>query len=232
MYNSITLFVAAYNKQEYIYDVLVKIYLATKNVEIDHEIIVINDGSSDNTLQEIKRFINDYRLENLILKNNEINFGLAKNFSDAVEMSTKTFIRLINGDDAEELDFHIKILKLVGEKDLIIPYYTNIFGRSKIRNIISSLFTLIMNVSSGNHIRYYNGAPVFKVNHLKKIFPLPLGMTYSAEIVVKLLQDKVSYLEVPTEAYSKGASSALSIQNFIYAFKSILRIVISRRKKQ
>lgn len=230
MNKSITLFVAAYNKQKYIYGVLEKIYRAAKAAEIDYEIIIINDCSADKTEQEVIKFLNEHPDENITLINNEENLGLAKNFAKSVELSKKKYLRLINGDDSESLDFHIKILKLVGAIDLIIPYYTEISGRSKARNLISGFFTKVINLVSGNKLLYYNGAPIMKVSDLKKISPMPLGMTYSSELLVKLVKMDINFIQIPTKAVSRGKSNAINIHNIVIALGAIYRILIGRFK--
>ena len=61
----------------------------------DYELILINDGSEDNTLSEMKK----YESENIIVINNEENKGLGASRNIGVKIAKGEFIIYLDGDD-------------------------------------------------------------------------------------------------------------------------------------
>jgi len=71
---SISLIVPALNEEKVIQKVLEDIYSITKDSFNTFEIIAINDGSSDATLELMKTFAEKHKDINII--NNKVNIGL------------------------------------------------------------------------------------------------------------------------------------------------------------
>ena len=54
----ISVIIAAYNAEEYLSETLDSIFLQTMN-DSEYEVIIINDGSSDSTLDILKRLVQE-----------------------------------------------------------------------------------------------------------------------------------------------------------------------------
>lgn len=96
----ITCVILTYNKFKYIYSAL-------KSVMIQNypsiELIVSDDGSEKFPRQDIKKFIEKYRSENLkkvLIIRNEVNLGTVKNFNNAILHSKGEYIIALASDDA------------------------------------------------------------------------------------------------------------------------------------
>lgn len=88
---------ATYNGEKYIYDQLLSIYNQTRIVD---EVVICDDCSTDNTVEIIRNFINEYKLNSTwhlyINKNNK---GYVKNFIDCAIMTTGDVVFYSDQDD-------------------------------------------------------------------------------------------------------------------------------------
>lgn len=75
--------------------------------EIDLEVIVVNDASTDNTYEIVKKYIDQYS-DKLIYINNKENKGISYNSNRAFEKSSGQFIALIGDDDEWTDEFKLK----------------------------------------------------------------------------------------------------------------------------
>ena len=72
------------------------------------------------------------------------------------------YYRLICGDDVEPIDIARRLLRRIGEADIIVPYFTAIEGRPLHRHVISRVYTWLVNRASGYNLHYYNGCPIYR----------------------------------------------------------------------
>lgn len=87
---------------------------------LDDEYIIVNDGSTDNTLEEIAKF-HDPRIK---LISNEQNLGLASSSNIAINKARGKYIMRVDADDALLPEFHISFYYMYSEitKGAIVVY--------------------------------------------------------------------------------------------------------------
>lgn len=151
---NVTIVLATYNGQKYIKEQLDSLVRQTYPV---HEIIVADDKSTDNTMDIIKEYVQNYSNINWIVYQNEINIGWRSNFIKAIKKSEGDLIFLSDQDDIWEND---KIAKMVDAFNLtqdaeviacnLQPIYET--GGTKINNIT---------------IKKYGRAKIQKVDNVK-----------------------------------------------------------------
>ena len=97
---SVSIAMTTYNGAKYLTDQLYSIYVQTYDID---ELIICDDGSSDNTEAVVSTFINQKRLENKwhYFKNNE-NMGPMKNFIHCAKMCAGDIIFYSDQDDIWE----------------------------------------------------------------------------------------------------------------------------------
>ena len=114
-----SIIIAAYNIETYIRRCIISIINQTLK---DIEIIVVNDGSTDNTLGIIKEL---YKLDNRIIIVNQENKGLIEARKSGLNIAKGEYILFVDGDDwiDNELLAHY-IMKIEEESgDLLISEY-------------------------------------------------------------------------------------------------------------
>jgi hypothetical protein len=105
--------------------------------------------------------------------------------------------------------------------DIIIPVPRNPEVRTTVRQIISRLFTYIVNKISPTNIPYYNGLSVHKTSLLRNITIQTDSFGFQAEIIVRLLRAGATYKVVGTTISERktGSSKAFTIKNILEVAK-------------
>lgn len=96
---SVSVAMATYNGEKYIEEQLLSIIFQTESVD---EIIISDDGSSDQTLLIIERFIKEYPSSNIKLFTDNERHGFNGNFEHAVSLCSGDIIFLCDQDDVWE----------------------------------------------------------------------------------------------------------------------------------
>ena len=205
----ITFFVPTLNEEKHILTVLNNLKKLSDSMHKYIEVIIIDDASIDSTKQKIHNFINSSD-SNLIFYQfieNSSTLGLAKNFKTSINLAIGKQFRLINGDNSEPYDSLHLIVNESERFDVTIPYYKTIINRKLSRTIISKMFTLVVNLITRKNLHYYNGAPLYKTEILKKVTFFSNGMSYSAEVLVRFLKLSKNYREVEVIGFDNDSSS-------------------------
>lgn len=142
----------------------------------DFEFIIINDGSTDDTLNKI----NDYATQdNRIIVIDQSNTGLTKSLNKAIKISRGIFIARMDSDDISiknRFSFQIKFLEsnqdyaLIGsnvikidkngneiEKNKTLYSYEDIYNRFKIANCIAHGSVMFNKKLLGDTLKYDEG---------------------------------------------------------------------------
>lgn len=226
----LTLFVSLYNEEEYIASTLDTLRGTLVELDLTYEIIVIDDVSKDGSVEVVRRYIKDHPDDNILLRVNERNLGLAQNYLDAAFMGKGKYYRLICGDNSEPAESLKELFKHIGETDILIPNYVVNEGKSSYRMFLSHAYTKIINTISGNNIRYYNGLAVHLRYNVLRWHPNTRGFGFQADIICMLLAQGFTYKEIPMTGidHEEKKSTALNARNILSVFHSIVDIFIRR----
>ncbi len=226
----LTIFISCYNEAEYIIATIETVIDAARTAEVSHEILVIDDGSRDNSRQLVADYIASHPAENLVLRANRVNKGLAQNYMDGAFLGRGKYYRLICGDNAEPRESILAVFKAIGQADIIIPYYTSSEGKGLRRRMISNTYTGIVNFLTGNRLHYYNGLAVHLRYNVMRWHPNTRGFGFQADILCLLIDLGFSYLEVPviTVEQRRGGSNALTLRNFLSVGHTLFEIANRR----
>lgn len=121
----LTISIAAYNVSEYIETTLQSL-VTSKYIDL-LEIIVVNDGSKDNTLEIIEKYEMDYPGSVIVIDKENGGYGTTVNAS--IEKATGKYFRILDGDDwvdTNEFDRFIEKLSKT-DTDLILTNYTKVY---------------------------------------------------------------------------------------------------------
>lgn len=226
----ISFFVPCLNEQENISRTLDEIIAAVESTSLTYEIIVVDDKSEDLTKQTVKEYIEKNKERPIFLRENKVNLGLGRNFVDVSFVSRGEYYMSISGDNADSKESILKILKEMGKADMVIPFLGSNDNRSWFRRNLSRIFTFVVNLTSGYKIKYYNGPVIHKKYNVMRWSPYTHGFASQAEIIVKVLDERGSFVEVEIESIDrkKGASKAFTIKNIFSVTHSLFQIFLRR----
>ena len=224
----ITFFVPCKNEEKNIYKTLENIVFSIDDYK--YEILVVDDGSTDKTLSVIEEFKFNYKNINLKTIKRSKSLGIGKNYFLVSRIAKGKYFMLINGDGVEPKESIRKLIKYIGVADILIPYFGKNDFRSNFRKNLSLVFTFIVNIFSGNSIKYYNGPVIHITENLKYSRIETFGYGYQAEIICDLLLNGKSYFHVEINNSDRqwGASKAFALSNFVSVANSLIHILIRR----
>lgn len=192
---SISIIIPAYNEEGNLGDAVKTIHAAVRSIFKDYELIIVDDGSNDGTAVVAETLAKESNTIKVIHLGE--NRGLGYAYRQGIYRSRKKYVMMIPGDN-EILKKSIReILNHVGEADIIISYIINREMRSIIRRIISMVFTNLLNILFGLHMKYYNGLVLYESSMVKKVKMTTDSFAFQAEILIRLLKEGHSYKEVP-----------------------------------
>ena len=222
--DSVSIIVPAYNEEGNIERTIDELIEITEESHDLVEIIVINDGSIDKTGEIIEKYAENYPF--IKAYHNRPNKGLGYTYRKGVELATKNYITLVPGDGEICKDSIKTYLALTGYADIIIPFIQNYWIRPLSRQFLSKTFTMLVNAISGLNITYYNGPVIHKAELLKKRKINADGFGYQAELLVKMIKEGASFVQVSMLLQPRryGATSALNLKNFIDVAKTLYEI--------
>jgi len=108
--------ITVYNKEKYI-DAVIKSVIA-QHGSFQKEIVVVDDGSTDNSLQIINRALDGYAQQTII---QQANAGPAYAFNVGVKAAKFPFVKFVDGDDILHADATLNLLPhMANEKVAIV----------------------------------------------------------------------------------------------------------------
>lgn len=127
----VSVIIVVFNAEKYLKYAIDSVFRQTYK---DYEVIAVNDGSTDKTLEILKEYL---RYPNFRIIDKQHNKNLGGNRNEAIKSAKGTFITFIDGDDIWEDDKLEMQLKYVSKYDLIC---TNAFTIDETNTVTSNRY--------------------------------------------------------------------------------------------
>lgn len=231
----ITIVVPCLNEERNIAGTLETIRLAMSQLPYTYELLIVNDGSTDETGAVVERYREAHPEICLVLHKNYKNVGLATSYVNGSFLARGKYYKLVCGDNTEPAEAIIAALAHLGEADMIVAYLTSVEGKSIFRMWVSKFYTFLVNAISGHHIRYYNGSATHLRYNVMRWGPYSFGFGFQAELITRLLDEGATYIEIPITARhvgKQGLANALNWKNFLSVTHTLLELLIRRIRRK
>lgn len=226
----ISFFIPCYNEEPNIVGAIEKLVRISNELGLSYEILVFDDCSKDRSIEVVKTYQASNPLIPVRLFVNAVNRGVARNFFEGAFRARGRYYRLVCGDDIEPLESHERLLRHLGEADIIVPYFTTIKGRPFHRHLISRLYTWLVNRASGYGLRYFNGCPIYRRFDVIRFHVETTGFGYQAEFLTRLIHEERSLIEVPLESIDREGSGSINLRSGLSVAHSLLKIALRRMR--
>ena len=191
---NLTIVVAAFNEEAYIEATLAAVSEVAINVLDAYEIIVVDDGSSDNTGAIAERFAAAH--PNTRVKHQQVNQGVGAAYLLGLTEARFPYLTLVPGDNVFSRTAVENVFAAVGRAPLVVSYRDNMEVRTRVRHALSIICTTSMRLICGRSIRDAHSMYVFPVDVARTI-PVQPGYGYHIESLGRLLYLVPNFLEVP-----------------------------------
>ena len=204
----------ALNEEDKIEEAIDTTLSAFNKLDIKGEIVVVNDGSTDSTPKLVNSKIREYP-DIIKMITHDAPEGIGASFWDGVTNASGEFVCMIPGDNENYPYEIIRYIGLLEHVDIVIPDAFNKGVRSKIRNLVSSFYRLIINTTFGVNLNYTNGTILYRKSLLQDLDYKSKGFFYQTDILIRLVKIGYLFAEVPYCIRQRkfGTSKALSLKS-------------------
>lgn len=172
----LSIIIPTYNVEKYIRTTIASLIVQTQS---DFEIVIVDDGSTDNTTKVIEEIIKEEKLYNCSLIK-KTNGGVSSARNDGIAAASGSFIMFLDGDDYVAIDLVENVYKYIDEnKSDIICFGCNIVDENQ--ETISDYFKTfkleqgymtgveaLNNMINYKNLWIYTGSAVYKSELLTK----------------------------------------------------------------
>jgi len=191
----LSVIIPCYNCEEYIYDCIQSVY---HQIDETVEIIIVNDGSTDDSLEIINTFINNNQSHSITLISQE-NRGISATRNVGIREATGAYLALLDGDDLWDDNFWRVIKPLIENCHVdLVEFNANRFyhGDKNNRDLISMVdenaFTEVKTLHDLKNAfkknEWFPWARVYK-RELFNSISFPAGMHYEDMATIPLIYE-------------------------------------------
>jgi len=221
---SLTVSMPAYNEAENIVPMIEMVRTKVAPLVDDLEIIICNDGSSDQTGQIVRRIsAEDPRVR---LVDHPVNQGYGAAVRDAIWAATKELILATDSDLQFDLGEVARFLPRIQQADMVIGYR---YARSDPwhRQLFGHGWSWLVNLLFGYTARDVDCAfKLFKRKVIETIQVESRGAMFSAEFLVRAKQAGFKIVEEPVSHYPRlaGSQTGARPKVILRAFRELIKM--------
>ncbi len=221
---SVSVFFPCYNEQENITRVVTQALSVLDRLGCDYEILVVNDGSSDNTGQLTDALAAQYDTVRII--HHPVNRGYGAALQSGFRAATKTLVFYTDGDGQFDLKEMPPLLDLIRECDIVSGYRLN-RQDSLMRKINGWCWTKLVCLMFGMRIRDIDCA--FKLYRREVIADMPMlstGALIDAEVLARATRRgcKIVQTGVHHFACNSGGQTGANPGVILRAFRELFQL--------
>lgn len=216
----LSIFFPFWDEEKNIETVVRKAILVAKSVAKEWEIIMVDDGSSDRTLEIAQKLTKEN--PNLKVAKNATNRGYGAALRTGFLNSKYDLIVFNDGDNQFDFSEVAKFLEKIKEADIVIGYRKKRIDHP-FRHVLMNLLKIWDFIFFGFYFRDIDcGFKMFRKEALKKIMPLRSeGAMITTEILAKAKRAKLQILQVEVKHYPRiyGNQSGGNLRVILRAIK-------------
>jgi glycosyltransferase involved in cell wall biosynthesis len=210
-------------------DVIIPVYNEKKTIEIvvnkvlkfkelNTTIIIVNDGSTDETVDIIKNLKKKYP-DNIKILNHDKNLGKGAAINTAIQNLESEIVLIQDADLEYDPSDYSKLLHPILNNQADVVYGSRFLGGQQVRvhlfwnYLANKLLTLTTNILVNmNFTDMETGYKVFKRSSLESIKIEENSFTVEPEITIKLAKKKFIFYEVPISYYGRSYEEGKKIK--------------------
>jgi glycosyltransferase involved in cell wall biosynthesis len=190
----------------------------------DHEILIVNDGSTDGTGELAERLA--AQLEHVRVIHHTKNRGFGAAYSTALAEARMSYFTFVPGDHEVAPESVKAIFGQVGKADMVVPFHATPWKRPFMRRALTRISTDQVNLLFGWNLKYYQGPAVYPTELARALPRTVQGFYFATEMLVHALDAGYSFVEIGLthQERSYGRSKAVAWTNAANAQWTILRL--------
>ncbi len=216
--SKISVVIPCYNEENTISQVIIKVEKSLLNLNIDYEIIVVDDHSSDDSSNKLIEFENQKKIK---LFTHGQNFGKGAAIATGLKNISGEIILIQDADLEYDPDDYKKLILPFYEANADVVYGSRFLGGGKYVRIhffwhyvANKILTLLCNmIANLNLTDMETGYKLFRYEKIKDLKIKEKSFGFEPEITIKLAKKKSKFFEVPISyngrSYKEGKKIGL-----------------------
>lgn len=202
----LSIIVPTFNEEDGIGKTIAEIFKDSKSILIKKlintfEVIIVDDGSFDNTAKELEKIKKNYKIK--IIKH-KFNQGLGAAIISGIKHSTKEFATYLPADGQVFLREIHQGLGKAAAADLVLTYRGKRKDYNSYRHLLSNALMVSMKLFFGLNYKDYNWVHIYKTKLFEKIKTKSKGVFYLAEVVVRIHKAGLKILEAEAKYHPRS----------------------------
>lgn len=222
---SLSVFMPAFNEEDSIASTVENAVKVLKTLGVDWEILVINDGSKDNTAQEVKKLETKY--PNVRLVNHESNKGYGHALKTGFREAKYPWVAFVDSDGQFDFAEIKKFIDKTDEADLILGYRLNRADPFQ-RRIFTWGWKMLAMVFLGLNVKDYScGFKLIKKKVIEDISPIESEEKVTQiEMLIKAKKKGYKFAEVGVRHYPRtaGVPTGANMSVVLKSFTDLLKL--------
>lgn len=222
---SLSVFLPAYNEEDSIATTVENVVKVLKELKIDWEVLVINDGSKDQTAEVVKKLGKKY--PNVKLVNHEVNKGYGRALKTGFSSARYPWVAFVDSDGQFDFEEIKKLIAKTDEADVILGYRLNRADPFQ-RRIFTWGWKMLAMVLLGLNVRDYScGFKLIKKKVIEDISPIESEEKVTQiEMLIKAKKKGYKFAEVGVHHYPRtaGVPTGANMSVVLKSFADMLRL--------
>ena len=225
---SLSLIIPAYNEEAGIDDAIKKNLINLSASSVPFEIIVIDDGSKDNTKKIVEQ---NYSGNPLITFYSKPNGGFGSAVKKGIELAKNKYILFVPVDSPLNEKTLSTFMEHLGKADILVSHRISRKGYSFRMKLNSGIYHFLISKAFNLSLKDYNWIHLYDRAIFDKIVIEDEGIFMLAEVLIKAKKNNYSFFEFPIEMEERmdGVKTAASFKAAIRTFKALLRFYFKNR---
>jgi len=220
---SISVIICAYNEEKNIKQVIEQAVDVLTSMSVDYELVLVDDGSADNTLQVMRSCAsNDGPIKIIAHAKNQ---GIGSALLDGYQKAQKDLVTFLPADGQISAQDIKLFAGNIDGYDMVVSYYVK-RPASLLRKLTSKGARALLFLLFGRMPRY-EGTYMFRRDILKEIsLKMHTSFVLNYEFILRAQRQGFKIKEVPTTCLERnsGASKVLGIKKILFVFSQILEL--------
>lgn len=206
---SVSIVIPAYNEEETIESVVDLSFKVLKKTTPNHEVVVVDDASKDQTPEILKKLQEKYKKLRVI--RNRKNLGIGKSLKVLYQAAEKEFLFLLPADNQARATELPKFLRKAKDFDLVCGWAEKT-GYPFHRKMLTYFYNLFLRVLLKTGVKNADSIKLIKSKILEVIDLESNSGFVDAELITKARKHDFNITELPIKLYPRIAGKASGIK--------------------
>lgn len=232
----LSIILPTYNERENLPIIIWLIFKHLKDCDIQFEIIIIEDGSPDGTLDVAQRIQDIYGKDQIVILNRGRKLGLGTAYKAGLELATGDYIVLMDADLSHHPKFIPEFINLAKQKNYDIVTGTRykddggVYGWDMKRKVISCGANTLTQMALGSVASDLTGSfRLYKKAVLRKLIGLSKSKGYAFQMEMIILAEVLGYQigEIPISFVDRVyGTSKMGMEEIVRFLFGIVDLVV------